>query len=475
MTAPGERPTVRAGLFPWLPWPLSGMRWWTESIRAERLAALRIGLALCVLADVLTSYWPNRRLFFGPGSLGTLEDFQWYAQDGKRFWSILRGAGDDLNFTLAAFASVGLFLWLVLNLRARWSSETKPVPSSLWPAIGWCAACGYCVWGYWIRVLGDGNVPVNSMSRLAMWLVPWGLAVVAGLFWAAETWLRHRRIPAEASLPRRRLLHAWGYAAGIFFPALGVVGFLLHRLHPWKVGVTPDWLFSLLEPWMRSDTMIAGCMAAWLAALTLLAAGWRTRGAAIACWVLSSSFGNVNPIIDNAGDSIRQILLFYLMLCPCGAAWSVDAWLTRKHRPEGEKVIVSPWPVRLIFVQLVLMYFLNGAYKVLSDDWREGKSLYYVLHDTTLTRFSYMELPLNYALTRWLTWSVLAWELCFPLLVLWKWPRRVALGFGVLFHLGIGLTMDLGFFVPYALCMYLPLIRWEKWAGRIEPATHSGG
>ena len=36
-----ERTVV--GLKPWLPWPLSRSPWWTEPVRAERLAVLRIG------------------------------------------------------------------------------------------------------------------------------------------------------------------------------------------------------------------------------------------------------------------------------------------------------------------------------------------------------------------------------------------------------------------------------------------------
>ena len=42
------------GWSPWLPWPLSRWRWWTEPVRAERLAALRIGLGVALLLDLLT-------------------------------------------------------------------------------------------------------------------------------------------------------------------------------------------------------------------------------------------------------------------------------------------------------------------------------------------------------------------------------------------------------------------------------------
>ena len=42
---PTVEPVRFVGVDPWLPWPLSAWRWWTEPVAAERLAALRIGLA----------------------------------------------------------------------------------------------------------------------------------------------------------------------------------------------------------------------------------------------------------------------------------------------------------------------------------------------------------------------------------------------------------------------------------------------
>jgi hypothetical protein len=135
---------------------------------------------------------------------------------------------------------------------------------------------------------------------------------------------------------------------------------------------------------------------------------------------------------------------------------------------------VHPWPLRLIFVQMIFIYCMNGIYKIFGDSWMEGNSLYYVLSDASLNRFSpHQLLLLPMMLTRLMTWSVVVWETTFPLLVLWKWSRRVALIFGVLFHLGIFATMELAFFVPYALCMYLPLFPWERWGKPDVPAESS--
>src|SRR5947208_1412859 len=93
---------IVVGLKPWLPWPLTRWTWWTEPVRAERLAALRIGVAAVLLLDVLGSYLPLAGDFFGRDSLGSVEVFG--SPTGSR-WSALRGIEEP------AFLQAALGLW----------------------------------------------------------------------------------------------------------------------------------------------------------------------------------------------------------------------------------------------------------------------------------------------------------------------------------------------------------------------------
>jgi hypothetical protein len=294
------------GLRPWLPWPLSRWPWWTAPVPAERLAALRIGLAAVLLCDLLTTYQSALPRFFGRGGLGGAEVLGESLWPRTWNWSLLAGAGDD---TL------------------RWA------------------------------------------------------------------------------------------------------------------------------------------LLAWVAAAVCLLLGLLSRPSAALAWALSVSFGNLNVYVLNAGDVIRSTVLFYLMLSPCGAAWSLDCLLRRRRRGRA---LIYPWPLRLLFVQLVLIYCLNGLYKLSGSDWINGDSLYYALCDLDVSRFSYAQLPVPYWLTCLVTWAVLGWEAGFPLWVALPWTRRPALAFGVLFHLGILLTMELGAFVPYILMLYVPLLPWERFRARPE-------
>jgi hypothetical protein len=179
-------------------------------------------------------------------------------------------------------------------------------------------------------------------------------------------------------------------------------------------------------------------------------------------WILQVSFAHANPLVLNAGDQVRGFILLLLPLCPCGAAWSWDA------RGNTTPRWVHPWPIRLLFVQMVLMYTFAGVYKLAGDHWPAGHALYLVLSDPTVCRWPYGALPVPYLLTRLLTWTILIWEVGFPLWIYLRTTRATALWLGVVLHLGIGLFLDLGLFALYMVCLYLPLWRWEELGDRVR-------
>src|SRR5262245_15913001 len=97
------------GTRPWLPWPFCGWQWWTEPVRAERLAALRIGLALVLLFDIATSYAPHVVDYFAGdwfGSPPVLAGYDW-TESPRLNWSILRGVAHPLE------SAVFLAVWVV--------------------------------------------------------------------------------------------------------------------------------------------------------------------------------------------------------------------------------------------------------------------------------------------------------------------------------------------------------------------------
>jgi uncharacterized membrane protein YphA (DoxX/SURF4 family) len=445
------------GVVPWLPWPLSAWPWWTEPVRAERLAALRIGLAFCLLLDILLTYHPGVFTYFSPDALGDPTVYGWLKDSPRLTWSLLHGFGDPLLSFLALAGWVALTVWMVIDLstrlfRGRGVRERDALRYSM-PL--WVLTGTVFVLGIWARLAKQ-----PEELRFA-WVAPLAMVCLAMFLFALE--LLRLLNPDGGPHARGILYHCVAVACALVLFGGGAYLSVEQRLEPTSLEA------RLLAPWREDPVLLHGSMIAWVVATSCLLVGLFTRPAAIATWALSLSFANLNDSIDNAGDTIRCIILFYLMLCPCGAVWSVDR-LWQRLRGDRAVLYVAPWAVRILFVQLIFIYWCNGIYKLVGPHWRDGYSLRYVLADITLVRFSLADLPVPDWLLRAMTWSVLVWEVSFPVLVvLHRWTRVAALLFGVAFHLGIFLTMELGFFVPYALCLYLPLVPWERWLGRRAP------
>src|SRR5947208_15348579 len=115
------------GLRPWLPWPLCDWPWWTEPVRAERLAAFRIGVAVMLLIDVFALYLPHASTVFGRASLGSPEIFVPSATSLR--WSILRGVESPAAVTGILIAWADAAAVLLVGVVPSLSAPAARAPS----------------------------------------------------------------------------------------------------------------------------------------------------------------------------------------------------------------------------------------------------------------------------------------------------------------------------------------------------------
>ena len=238
-----------------------------------------------------------------------------------------------------------------------------------------------------------------------------------------------------------------------------------------------NWRWPALFFYTDNMTVIRLAFAAWMAATVAMLLGCFTRIATILVWFGTMCFLARNPNLKNGGDDVVQLALFLLVISPCGRVMSLD-WLRRvrpSRRAPGSaeassglhgsilRPTIAPWPVRLFQIQLCVMYFTTGVAKLRGHTWWEGMSIHNVINDVTMARWSYAQLPLPIWVTALLTWASLAFEVLFPLLVLFRRTRKWTLWFGVCFHLGIYLTIEVGWFSFYSIAMYAVWIPAEWW------------
>jgi hypothetical protein len=132
-------------------------------------------------------------------------------------------------------------------------------------------------------------------------------------------------------------------------------------------------------------------------------------------------------------------------------------------------VSVPGWPLKVLLVHLVCLYFFSGVYKLLSPAWRTGFMMYFVNHDLAWSLLPGITTALPVAADRLATWVTLVWELGFPVLIAFRRTRAVTLWLGVVFHLITLLTLEVGAFATYSLVWYVIFVPWERLRAGHEP------
>jgi hypothetical protein len=258
------------------------------------------------------------------------------------------------------------------------------------------------------------------------------------------------------------------------------------RVHYSDEGILPrEVLIESLNPWRWSLNLVNGTVtfqqalfaATALAAIGLLL-GYKTRLMTVLVWALMVSIQVRNPLVLSAADTLLRMLLFWGMLLPLGAVWSVDQ--RRGSVPKRLSMRFVSVATTGLYLQIAFMYWFTAALKT-GVDWREdGSALFYALGAEQLTtRFGEwaQQFP---SVLQILTFFALGVEVVAPILLfspVWTGKLRiVAIASLMGMHLGILLTMNIGIF-PWtsALCMlaFLPGSFWESVEPRVRPVIQT--
>jgi len=235
------------------------------------------------------------------------------------------------------------------------------------------------------------------------------------------------------------------------------------------------WLWTILVFNHDDPSVLYPFFWTWVGITFLWTVGLFTRFTSVLVWLGTMCWIARNPNILNGGDDTLQCGIFLLLLSPCGKALSLDAWLRRRRTGDTSPAWVPPWSIRVLEIQLCLIYLTTGIAKLAGDGalgdyywplgtWWDGSAIHYVLNYVTMSRWSFAQLPLPYWCTAILTYTSLLWEIGFTFLVMNRRTRWAALWFGLLFHLGIYLTIEVGWFSFYTMAFYAVWVPERFWA-----------
>ncbi|GAA3999734.1 HTTM domain-containing protein [Hymenobacter fastidiosus] len=234
-----------------------------------------------------------------------------------------------------------------------------------------------------------------------------------------------------------------------------------------NLGVLP--LGALLEhAWSPYQFSLHAASGLWQAQAVLfvlaavlagaLLAGYHTRLATLASWVLLVSLQNRNPMISQGGDDLLRMLLFWGIFLPWGRVWSWDA----RERPLPGRLDYFSAATVAYVVQLALLYWCTALLKNGPEWTRDGTALYYAFSlDQVLLPAGRLLYPYP-GLLRFLTFATYYVELVLPFALFLpvgvaRW-RLLVVGVLLGFHLTISLTLFVGIFFLVNIASVLGLL-----------------
>lgn len=199
-------------------------------------------------------------------------------------------------------------------------------------------------------------------------------------------------------------------------------------------------------------------VAALIVAGACVAIGYRTRLATAVVFVCLISLERRNPYVFNAGDWLLRISFFYLLFADWGASFSVDR---RRRDPAGwaTPATVSAWPLRMLQLQVSAVYLFGAWAKVRSTAWNDGTAFGIAVRISDVERFPFLGWTgTSITFSSALTYGVVALELALAIGVWWPRARPWLLLAGASMHLGIDLTIRVGFFSYVIITLYLAFL-----------------
>lgn len=220
-------------------------------------------------------------------------------------------------------------------------------------------------------------------------------------------------LPLEQSIAFRKSNLAWSWSLWDYVP---------------QAGVLPVYLLGLV-------------------AITLWTLGAKCRITGPIVWILFHSTVRRLPIMLFGFDSVMGAFLLYFAITGTGGeSVSIDRLLARRSgkEPSPSAQIRGTVALRLLQLQMCLIYGAAGLAKLLGEPWWTGSAAYFLVANTEFRGVSLLEsLGESHSLTAICTFFPLWTEILYPVLIWPKMLRPLVLVLTVGMHLAIATTLGL--------------------------------
>lgn len=221
-------------------------------------------------------------------------------------------------------------------------------------------------------------------------------------------------------------------------------------------------ILSIFQYLNLTPTLLIILVCTQILSLTFFTIGYKTRYFSILSFVLMVSFHQRNINILSSSDLLMRIMFMYLMFSPCANTYSVDSWLAKVKGTPLKKDYAS-WTMRLIQVQIAVVYVSTVIAKLKGETWVDGSAVYYATRLEDFTRFS-VPFILDWQWSiKLITWTTLILEFALGSLIFIEEFRRPLILIGIIFHLGIEYMMSIPTFEWLMIVCLIAMFRLEDY------------
>ncbi len=219
------------------------------------------------------------------------------------------------------------------------------------------------------------------------------------------------------------------------------------------LSVYPDFYRPYFKYFFWPDSFAALVHIVYILLLTLAFVGLTNRPLMFVTWVLAQGFINRNYSMLFGADLIGTLFLFYLSFTHCSEYFSLKKYFFKNekfHHEDSFSDQLSAVFVRVMQVQISVIYMYTGFEKLKGTTWWDGTALWTVFANPQFASLDFIwmrHFPLFFAVG---TFTTLIFEVYFPTVVLSQKYRSYWLILGVIFHTSIGLLLGL---MPFSLVM----------------------
>ena len=227
----------------------------------------------------------------------------------------------------------------------------------------------------------------------------------------------------------------------------GPLGFLPYKQYCQIYGRSRFTVFRFLPD---SDLTAKVVLAVFITAAVSLSLGILTTVSASLTFVLLVSIHNRNPAVLHGGDDVLRVMAFLLIFSSAGAELSVDRYASTGQLFVGE--YASPWALRLMQLQVSIIYLRAGLAKLDGPSWLDGSAAYYPTQVQEYRRFPLPKVLIGALWIRLATWGTILIELGLGTAIWVKEFRFAVLLGGLAFHLVLEYFLNLQLFGWTMMC-----------------------